>query len=255
MTVTELLTRCAGPECPAGAATGSPLCPTCATRLGQALRRLPALYRQCGERHLPSRAPAWQRPPRAGRPGPTGPLHAGATDARHAIETVLASWAGLTAQATGAPPPRRIVADLSRFLLDRLDFLLRHPAAGDLAAEVAALVTEAERVLHPERGRHLGSCVVPGCEGRLTGGRQPDPLRVTCDADATHEWNGPEVLSLPSGKRAPQEPPWLSAAGITALWGVPRGSVYRLASENGWRRQRRAGRTYYATEDVRRTLT
>ncbi|OJF15651.1 hypothetical protein [Couchioplanes caeruleus] len=254
MTVTELLKRCAGPGCPAGTAAGSPLCRTCATRLGQALRRLPTLYQQCGERHLRSPAPAWERPPRAGRPGPSGPLHAGAADARHAIETVLASWAGLTAQATGAPAPRRVVADLSRFLLGRFGFLVRHPAAGDLAAEVSGLVSEAERVLRPESGRHLGACVVPGCEGHLAGGRGTERLRVICDADAAHEWNGPEVLSLVAESPAPREPAWISAAGITALWGVTRGTVYRLASEDKWRRQRRAGRTYYATEDVRNTL-
>jgi hypothetical protein len=170
------------------------------------------------------------------------------------METVLASWAGLIVQETGTPPPRRAVADLCRFLLGRADFLLRHPAAGDLVAEVAALVKEAEQVLRPDRVRALGSCVVPGCRGRLISGRGPDALRVVCDADAAHAWSGPEVLSLDAGQQQAREPLWLDAAGITALWGIARGSVYRLASENGWGRRRRAGHTYYAADDVRRTL-
>nr|ACN39741.1 SibR [Streptosporangium sibiricum] len=249
-----MVARCAAPRCPVTVTAGSPLCPACVARLGRDLRRLPSLYQQCGERHPHSTAPAWQAPPRAGRPGPTVPLHAGATDARHAIETVLASWAGMIAQATGAAPPRRVVADLARFLLARFGLLQRHPAAGDLAAEVAVLVADAERVLRPERGRPLGGCVVPGCKGRLTGGTQPQNLQVTCDADAAHRWDGPEVLMMRDGTPAPAEAVWLDASAITALWGLSRGSVYRLASENGWRRRRRDGRTHYAADDVRSTL-
>ena len=254
MTTSEMMARCAAPGCAVTVTAGFPLCPACVARLARDLRRLPSLYQRCGERHVHSPVPAWQAPPRAGRPGPSVPLHAGATDVRHAIETVLASRAGMVARATGAAPPRRIVPDLVRFLLARLGMLERQPAVSELAVEVAVLVADAERVLRPPRRRHLGGCVVPGCAGRLTGDTEPESLQVACDADAAHRWDGPEVLMMGEAAPVPGEKVWLDAGGITALWGVSRGSVYRLASENGWRRRRRDGRTHYAADDVRRTL-
>jgi hypothetical protein len=43
---------------------------------------------------------------------------------------------------------------------------------------------------------------------------------------------------------------WLAAADIARLWRRSTGTVYRLASEQGWRRITRTGRTYYAETDV-----
>jgi hypothetical protein len=43
---------------------------------------------------------------------------------------------------------------------------------------------------------------------------------------------------------------WLSAANISHLWSIPTGSVYRLASEQRWRRRSQARRTYYHETDV-----
>ncbi|MFF8608941.1 hypothetical protein ACF06X_23705 [Streptomyces sp. NPDC015346] len=43
---------------------------------------------------------------------------------------------------------------------------------------------------------------------------------------------------------------WLTAADIAALWRTPVGSVYRLASEQRWRRHKRRGRTYYSERDA-----
>ncbi|NED24766.1 hypothetical protein G3I37_07630, partial [Streptomyces anulatus] len=47
---------------------------------------------------------------------------------------------------------------------------------------------------------------------------------------------------------------WLAPQDVSLLWRVPLGSVYRLASEQSWRRERRGGRSYYDEQDVRRTL-
>lgn len=238
MTYTELPIRCARPGGPDTAGRGFRICQGCATLLGQALRRLPVLYRQCGDLHLRSPAQAWEKAPSRARPGPTVPLHAPATDARQAVETVLASWAGLTVQATRTAAPPRVVVDLCRFLLGRFPFLLRHPAAGELVAEVAGLLAEVERVLRPDHGRAPGPCVVSGCEGRLTGGRERELRR---EPGARLERPRGVVARCPE-PAVRGEPRWLSAAGITALWGITRGSVYRLACENGWGR-----RTYEVT--------
>ncbi|WP_406396975.1 hypothetical protein [Streptomyces uncialis] len=278
-------TPCTGPRCRTGsghaarAVTGTVLCLTCRTRLADALARLPALYQECGERHFRARTPAWAEAPGPRRP-PTGPLHVPACDVRHAVLGVLACWAGTTVQKTGVRAPRRAVGDLCVFLHRNLGFLVRHPAAGEFAAEVADVRDRAERVARPERtGRTaVGPCAEPGCAGRLTARAardRDDPARVTCDTDPAHTWSGPEWLSLgrrlqtadtsgerPAAPRAPlptaavavRTPRWLRQEDVTALWGVPRGSVYRLASEQGWERRRLDGRTYYAAEDVRRAL-
>ncbi|MBB0228076.1 hypothetical protein [Streptomyces calidiresistens] len=261
---------------------GTRLCLSCRTRLAEALARLPALYQECGERHFRSRTPAWAKPPAPSR-HPVAALHASAADVRRAVLGVLASWAGLTVGVTGAHPPRRTVGDLCAFLHGRLGFLVRHPAAGDFAAEMADIFARAKRVARPEEmGRVVvGPCVEAGCGGRLIARPARDrrhPSRVSCDADPTHSWSGPEWLSpghrvdaaptvgptlvaesSPDAPSVPvaapaRGPRWLSPADITALWGIPRGSVYRLASEQRWERRRSAGRTYYAAEDVRRAL-
>jgi DNA-directed RNA polymerase specialized sigma24 family protein len=45
-----------------------------------------------------------------------------------------------------------------------------------------------------------------------------------------------------------------TAAEISTIWGVPRGTVYRYAHERRWRRYVERGRTYYLAEDVIRAL-
>ncbi|MGY1456695.1 hypothetical protein [Streptomyces sp. SS8] len=284
----EAETPCAGPRCAAvsgqaaRAVAGTRLCLSCRTRLAEALARLPALYQECGERHFRAHTPAWARPPAPCR-HPVATLHASAADVRRAVLGVLACWAGLTVEATGARSPRRTVGDLCAFLHSRLGFLVRHPAAGDFAAETADILARAERVARPERAGRVvvGPCVEAGCGGRLTARPARDrrhPSRISCDADPAHSWSGPEWLSLgrridalptagpaPAAEPSPDAPStpvpapvrgprWLSPADVTALWGIPRGSVYRLASEQRWERRRSAGRTYYAADDVRRAL-
>jgi hypothetical protein len=43
---------------------------------------------------------------------------------------------------------------------------------------------------------------------------------------------------------------WLTAADISRLWSTPVGTVYRLASEQRWRRRHGSGRTYYSEADA-----
>ncbi|SEG83588.1 hypothetical protein SAMN04489712_11631 [Thermomonospora echinospora] len=243
------------------------LCPRCRDALDAELRRLPGLYAECENRLGPSGSPVVRRP--SGRVRGETPFNAAAAECRSQILGVLASWAGLTAEARRVTAPRRAVPRLSAFLRRHLDWLARHPAVGDLSVETARLVRTAERVTgaDPVRRVHVGSCVETGCRGTLTAYVTPDrrrPPRITCDAEPEHSWAGGEWLNLgrriaetapspPSG-REPRPRRWLSPADICCLWNIPRGSVYRLASERRWRRRKVDGRTYYAEPDVRLTL-
>ncbi|MBG6140671.1 hypothetical protein [Longispora fulva] len=46
----------------------------------------------------------------------------------------------------------------------------------------------------------------------------------------------------------------LTAADVSALSGRPLGTIYRLASEQRWRRHREAGKVFYLLEDVEHLL-
>ncbi|MFD3932369.1 hypothetical protein [Streptomyces sp. NPDC058614] len=135
----------------------------------------------------------------------------------------------------------------------------------------------------------VGDCVAPGCTGRLVtvvrgggsdgsdgsdgSGSDGAGAGIQCDADPSHAWPGRLWTELRralrggqesgqesgegSGQEAgntPQENPpqerWLTAGDIARLWSTPTGTVYRLASEQRWRRRTRSGRTYYAESDV-----
>jgi hypothetical protein len=49
-------------------------------------------------------------------------------------------------------------------------------------------------------------------------------------------------------------PHGLSVSDIVAIWRIPVGSVYRLASEHGWRRYHESRRVLYHPLDVSTTL-
>lgn len=46
----------------------------------------------------------------------------------------------------------------------------------------------------------------------------------------------------------------LTADDIASLWQIPKGTVYRHAHMNQWRRYTNAGRTYYHPDDVTATF-
>ncbi|GFJ87316.1 hypothetical protein [Phytohabitans rumicis] len=46
----------------------------------------------------------------------------------------------------------------------------------------------------------------------------------------------------------------LTADDIASLWQIPKGTVYRHAHVNHWRRYTQAGRTYYHPDDVTATF-
>jgi hypothetical protein len=170
----------------------SRLCGDCLDVLRARVARLPDLHRACGELLTGVRRAPVGRVTGRGAGGLS--LNGAAVSARADILAVAASWAGLIAdERRVAVRPSRQVTDLSRFLLSNLDWLARHPAADDAAAEFARVVAAAKAVLDPENARRvdLGNCDVPGCSGTLRaifGGRASG---VSCDrghARRASEW-------------------------------------------------------------------
>lgn len=275
-------TRCEGHECTtrqtAGRRAGTPagdsrLCPGCHHALTAGIRLLPDLYRDC-ERVLGGAPAKGLRERTSGGPLPTGlPFNSAAAEARAAILGLLGSWSGLVAQERRLAPPERGTAALSVFLLRHADWLAAHPAAAEAAREVARTVARARRVAHPEQVRRvdLGACVEAGCGGRLsatlrTGAPAAYPA-VSCDTDPLHTWAGHQWTHLRRQMPRPATAStsatagtaaaggalterWLTAADISRLWSTPTGTVYRLASEQSWRRRNRSGRTYYSEADA-----
>ncbi|MEV0496685.1 hypothetical protein AB0I84_03690 [Streptomyces spectabilis] len=244
---------------------GRRLCAACLRRLVADLRSLPRLFDAC-EQILGGGRSA-QPPARTGTTAATGmPFNAAASEVRSALLATLGSWSGLVADERRLPRPRRSAADMADYLERHHDWLGRHPAAGELSEEVSRLVRRAGGVTDPEPQRRIpvGPCVGPGCAGELTAYVHPerpdDAAEIRCSADGGHRWAGEEwtrLGRLMAGRKATtagaggrQRVGWLTAADISRLWQLSTGSVYRIASEHGWRRNSRAGRTYYHGGDV-----
>ena len=241
-------------------AGGRFLCADCRAALAAALGALPGLYREC--------AGALGRGPRdglrekvTGGPLPGLALNSHAVDARATIVAALASWSGRVARERRVPAPPRDVAALAAFLLANLDWLSCRPEAREISADVARAGGAARRVTHPDAVKRitLGRCVAAGCAGTLTATVRPGAgaggALVRCATDPGHVWDGPEWTALRrqmSGPAAGDR--WLAAADIARLWRTPAGTVYRLASEQKWRRVLRSGRSFYAETDVHETF-
>ncbi|MFJ8166467.1 hypothetical protein ACIRBY_36885 [Streptomyces sp. NPDC096136] len=258
-------------------ADGGRLCRPCRERLDAGLAELTHLYEECG-RMLAGAAPGSLRERTTGGDLPGLPFNGAAADVRARMVSVLGSWSGLVAQERGFASPPRTVAALTAFLRRNGDWLAAHPAAAEATEEIARLVRAGRRAAFPEptRSIRLGACPESGCAGSLTvavrdtdrdsvrdadrdGDRDTDRA-VVCDADPAHRWTSDQwsrlSLSLEAGgrsaaPRAAATERWLTAADIARLWNTPTGTVYRLASEQKWRRRNRAGRTYYNETDVR----
>ncbi|MEU5581758.1 hypothetical protein ABZ791_07490 [Streptomyces huasconensis] len=245
------------------------LCGSCVDSLRAVLYALPQLHLECGRLLTGATAPLRERITGGGR-APGIPLNTAAVEARSAMLTTLASWAGLAAEHAGRPGPERTVPALAQWLAGELPRLAAHPAAGEFSKEVHRLAAAARRVVSPGPAHRatVGSCVEPGCGGKLVAltGAGPGGLgEIRCDTEAAHSWKEYEwsllrrrltargaVAAGRAGKTAPTR--WLAPQDVSLLWRVPLGSVYRLAAEHNWRRERRGGRAYYDESDVRSTL-
>ncbi|MDX2394165.1 MULTISPECIES: hypothetical protein [unclassified Streptomyces] len=281
MTVTAL---CHGEGCRGGRADGrgrrrtvqgSRLCRSCRDHFEAGLAELAHLYEECG-RVLGGGAPGSLRERTTGGEHPGLPFNAAAADVRARMVSVLGSWSGLVAQQRGCPSPPRAAAALVAFLLRNADWLAAHSAAAEVTEEIARLVRAGRRAAFPDPTRtiRLGACPEPDCSGGLAlavraGARSAGPA-IVCDVDPGHRWTSERWSDLSrsmeparpagiaaraaSGTAAVAPVPterWLTAADIARLWHAPTGTVYRLASEERWRRRNRAGRTYYSETDVR----
>ena len=239
--------------------SGVQLCRPCIDALAEQCTALPELYAECelllaGSERNGSRT--------SGGPLPGMPFNASAAEVRLQIMSTLGSWSGLIAQQRGVAVPDRSAPALGAFLRRHIGWLAGHDAAADLSAETAQLTRWARRVAYPSELRRIpvGRCVETACAGSLTAVVRPQssshPVEISCDGDITHSWPGHEWLQLarrieaahPRATRPSTR--WLSAADIARLFQVAAGSVYRLASEQRWRRESRRGRTYYHGEDV-----
>lgn len=245
------------------------LCPVCRQRLGAELRELPRLYEACGRILGGGRAEERQTRVAARAVAAGLPFNTAACEVRSAVLSTLGCWSALVAEERGLSRPERTARTMATHLERHLSWLCGHPAAGELSEEVSRLARWAYRVADPDPQRRVpvGGCAEADCAGSLAAYVRPDSpgsmAEIRCDADPEHRWAGEEWTRL--GRRMLQHrsdtatagkgpEAWLTAADISRLWQIPRGSVYRLASERSWRRVSRGGRTCYVAADVSETL-
>jgi hypothetical protein len=166
--------------------SGPRLCASCRAQLANHLTVLPDLYRRCEGILVHTRGRDLERV-HGGLPGGIS-LNDSAVAIRTEMMTVLASWAGLVVDERDVPRPlRRDVHALTDFLVLHLDWLALHPAAGELAAEIATLVRSAEDTISPDTAVRveLGPCNRSGCDGVVSvvvgGDVEPTPNLMSCD--------------------------------------------------------------------------
>jgi len=248
---------------------GSRLCRACRDTLAAGLESLPGLYSECGRQLSGSDRPRGNASGSGSMPGM--PFNAAAANVRARILGVLGSWSGMVAVERRVTAPKRSVGALVTFLGRHVDWIAAHTAATEATNEVAQLVRAARRVAYPNPVRRvaIGGCVEVGCDGELVALVYPQepllPAEIRCDVDPCHSWPEHHWMQLshrmgtvPSVATATTTTAtttrWLSAADISRLWGIPPGSVYRLASEQRWRRRNQVRRTYYHEVDVLQTF-
>ncbi|MGF0171725.1 hypothetical protein ACQF36_14825 [Streptomyces sp. Marseille-Q5077] len=192
------------------------------------------------------------------------PFNTAASDVRAHIITLLASWASLVADERAVEAPPRRVDLLAGFIRANLKWLSSHSAALDAVEEFGALTRAARRVCEtqPVRTVPVGNCVRSGCPGKLRAvvqtasgiGRRPSEIR--CSADEAHWWAYEEWTALEIGMQRRSAPvrTWYSVSDIGLLRDIPAGSIYRLANQHQWRRQKVSGKVYYHHADVTAAL-
>ncbi|WP_432839319.1 hypothetical protein [Dactylosporangium sp. CA-092794] len=165
---------------------------------------LPGLYRDCEENLVRTRQGIAERVRTSGAPGIV--LNESAVRVRSDIADVLSSWCALVVQERrpARRPRSRAAADLTAFLDPHVDWLARHPAAGDFAAEVHALTAVARRVSDrtDQDPRTLGRCDRQGCGSsvHLYDGADGTARQARCTAG--HVWQPHEWLRLSRGNAA-----------------------------------------------------
>jgi hypothetical protein len=164
----------------------------CRDRLVNSLLNLPALYSDCNRGASSKVVRVIRKVPR--KSATTDSMNPAAADIRSAIRTVLASWAGLVADERRLEPPTRDLPALARFLCRHVEWLTRHPAAGDIADEIQDLTRTARSIAYPDSIRrvHIGCCPDGDCDGDLVAlistHRDLLPSEIICTISAGHSW-------------------------------------------------------------------
>lgn len=180
-------------EGPGRAGDGRFICMICRDRLVNDLLNLPALYSDCNGGAGPD-VMLVVRPVRRKSVTAADSMSPAAAEVRSAIRTILASWAGLVADKRRLAPPTRAIPALARFLCRHVDWLTRHPAAGDMVDEIRDLTRTARNVAYPNSVRrvHIGCCPDGDCDGELFAviRRQDDlrPSEIICTISPDHSW-------------------------------------------------------------------
>lgn len=179
-------------EGPGRAGDGWFVCKVCRDRLATDLLSLPALYSDCNGGGGPDVMRVIRRVAR--KSATTDSMSPAAADVRSAIFTVLASWAGLVAGERRLAPPARDIPALAQFLCRHVEWLTRHPAAGDLVDEIRDLTRTARNIAYPNSIRrvHIGCCPDGDCDGKLVAvmRRHGDllPSEIICTVSPDHSW-------------------------------------------------------------------
>lgn len=182
---------------------------------------------------------------------PPIPLNISAHDHLTAMQAVVVSWVRMVCEERGLRgPDGSDVALLARWLLSQLDWLLEHPAVGDLCDEMRDLARVADGLtqVHPRWNRLDPAC--PTC-GAQELGRMDGDEHVACRA-CGRQWHEREYpafvrLALDESGGSCTAAEGAERAGVPAAtfrqW-VSRKKVRRLGTVDGLAR--------YSTEDVDR---
>lgn len=192
-------------EGPGRAGYGWFVCTVCRDRLVKDLRNLPVLYSDCNGGVAPEVVRAIRRVPR--KSPNTDSMSPAAAEIRSAICSVLASWAGMVADERRLEPPARDIPALTRFLCRHVEWLTRHPAAGDMVDEIRDLTRTARSIAYPNSIRriHIGSCPDGDCDGELVAlirSREELPSEIVCTISPDHSWPVTRWTSLARQVRA-----------------------------------------------------
>ncbi|SNR59259.1 hypothetical protein [Actinomadura mexicana] len=117
---------------------------------------------------LPSPQRPFQRIKGAGNT-PGLRINEDASSGRTEILGFLRAWSALVAdECSVRKPAGQDCGPMASFLLEHLDWLLAHPAAGDFDEEIYALTAHVLEIADSApRQCEIGPCVRPGCDARL----------------------------------------------------------------------------------------
>lgn len=170
--------------------------------------------------------------------------------------------------------PADTMADLATFIVRSATWLAATPYASDVSMELDELRRAAWSVAYPSGARRIspGRCPEPAarpddligpmspCPGALVGIMRPTdsllPSELICSADPEHRWTSGEWRAL--GRRIdPEAVRWryMTAVEISEHYHLAMGTVWRLASTDGWRRSDDHRRpVLYLIDDITTTM-